>query len=290
MNEDQNNGYDFDEKEAHEWPEPPEARPRVFDPKKYLTKLPAREWTGQKDGQGKKIYRDTFSWYLEVKWRLLWLRTEHPDAEIETDAVVRADDEVWFKATVVIPHAIDATSGQIIGGGGKATGWARVGEFRASDGSNAYVERCETKAQGRALAALGYGTQFCGDELEEDGIVDAPVRSASANGHSGPQEAPHGSDPNLRPNAPANGHSANQGGGSSQGGRSGVSPQNADLKPTSNQIGAIYSIAKQTQDWDRIVVDRICVSLYGVIPENLKRAEASQLIDALKAGTVRLAQ
>jgi len=41
---------------------------RTFEPSKYLVNL---------NGKGE---------YLEVKWRLLWLRTEHPDAVIETDS------------------------------------------------------------------------------------------------------------------------------------------------------------------------------------------------------------
>ena len=39
-----------------------------------------------------------------------------------------------------------------------------------------YIERAETGAIGRALAALGLGTQFSGDEFDErHRIVDSPV-------------------------------------------------------------------------------------------------------------------
>src|SRR5205807_2480931 len=40
-----------------------------------------------------------------------------------------------------------------------------------------YIEKAETGAIGRALAALGYGTQFTGDELDEgnERIADTPV-------------------------------------------------------------------------------------------------------------------
>lgn len=42
-----------------------------------------------------------------------------------------------------------------------------------------YTEKAETGAVGRALALLGYGTAFTGDELnEEHRIVDAPVERA----------------------------------------------------------------------------------------------------------------
>ncbi|MSQ26879.1 MAG: hypothetical protein EXR51_01905 [Dehalococcoidia bacterium] len=39
-----------------------------FDASKYLTRVEGRD-------------------YLKVKWRLLWLRTEHPEAAIQTDLV-----------------------------------------------------------------------------------------------------------------------------------------------------------------------------------------------------------
>ena len=39
-----------------------------------------------------------------------------------------------------------------------------------------YLEKAETKAVGRALAMLGFGTQFAADELDEgERIVDSPV-------------------------------------------------------------------------------------------------------------------
>ena len=41
------------------------------------------------------------------------------------------------------------------------------------------MEKAETGSIGRALALLGYGTQFCADELDEgDRIVDAPAEPA----------------------------------------------------------------------------------------------------------------
>jgi len=40
-----------------------------------------------------------------------------------------------------------------------------------------YIEKCETGAIGRALAMVGYGTQFTGDELNEgDRLADSPVK------------------------------------------------------------------------------------------------------------------
>ena len=99
-----------------------------FDASKYLTDLSGRE-------------------YLEVKWRLLWLRTEHPDAVIETELVKHEAGLALFRARVAVPA------------GGTATGWGS----ETADDFEDFIEKAETKALGRALAALGYGTQFCED-------------------------------------------------------------------------------------------------------------------------------
>jgi len=100
-----------------------------FDPTPYLRQLRGR--AGGAD-------------YLDVKWRLLWLRKEHPDAEIVTELVQHDPQMAIFKATVTVPT------------GGKATGY---GSETASDFPD-FIEKAETKAIGRALNALGYGAQF----------------------------------------------------------------------------------------------------------------------------------
>jgi hypothetical protein len=119
-----------------------------FDPGRYLTKVSGSD-------------------YLEVKWRLLWLRTTHPDAAIDTEMISHDGQFAVFKAKVWLPD------------GGSATGYGseQYNDFRD------YIEKAETKAIGRALAALGFGTQFCPDfEFGADNgrIVDAPVRRQDA--------------------------------------------------------------------------------------------------------------
>jgi hypothetical protein len=101
--------------------------------------------------------------YLEVKWRLVWLRDRHPDASIETELVSHEDNVAVFRASIGIPE------------GGSATGW---GTESASDFRD-YLEKAETKAIGRALAALGFGTQFCPDfefGAAVGRVVDSPVK------------------------------------------------------------------------------------------------------------------
>ncbi|MDQ3167664.1 MAG: hypothetical protein M3P94_03335 [Chloroflexota bacterium] len=106
--------------------------------------------------------------YLEVKWRLVWLREVDPDASIVTESISIDERIAIFKATV------KTTSGGVATGYGSET----PNDFRD------YIEKAETKAIGRALAALGFGTQFAPDLNEGDRIVDAPVQRPVVNGNS----------------------------------------------------------------------------------------------------------
>ncbi len=133
---------DFDDHEPHQRPlyeldlPDPESTSRIaeFDPTPYLRKIGGRGRSGED--------------YLDVKHRLLWLRTEHPDAQIVTEHIQIDGQSAIFKATVTIP------------GGGTASGH---GSETAGDFPD-YIEKAETKALGRALNALGYGAQFADSE------------------------------------------------------------------------------------------------------------------------------
>lgn len=109
-----------------------------FDPKSKITKM-----------QGKD--------YLEVKWRIVWFREDHPKGGILTDVV--GDDLI--KATVIDGDGKVLATGH---GSSKKQGVAKSRPF----------EGAETAAIGRALAHAGYGTQFT-DEDEGEHLADAPV-------------------------------------------------------------------------------------------------------------------
>lgn len=99
--------------------------------------------------------------YLEVKYRLVWFREDHPDWSIETDLISVTDVSAYAKAT------IRDENGRVI---------ATSHKFENVQGFPDFIEKAETGAIGRALALIGYGTQFCADELDEGSrIVDAPV-------------------------------------------------------------------------------------------------------------------
>ena len=234
---------------------------KQFDASRYLTKLKGKD-------------------YLEVKWRLLWLRTEHPDAVIETELVRLEMDPPMavFRARVSIP------------GGGSATGW---GQEELKDFGD-YLEKAETKALGRALAALGFGTQFTEDfdfaEGDPARVVDSPVdRGTTRGGQAG----------STNGSAEASGRTGTNGTGRSRvseapatvltlegGAHATGRPENRPILPaTEPQIKAIYAIARGAQSMDDAEVEARCKELYGVPPSGLSRRQASEFIDALKAGS-----
>lgn len=104
--------------------------------------------------------------YLEVKWRIVWFRETHPEWSIETEFTSIGDKHALCRAIV------KNDAGRIIATSHKYEDPAGFGDFR---------EKSETGAIGRALALIGFGTQFCADELDEGKrIVDSPVTQKGA--------------------------------------------------------------------------------------------------------------
>ena len=207
-------------------------RERSFDPSKYLRKLGGRD-------------------YLEVKWRLLWLRTEHSDAVMATEMVRLDEGFALFKARVSIP------------GGGEATGWGSETRQDFFD----YIEKAETKALGRALAALGYGTQFCEDFDFAAGsagnahVVDSPV-----------ELTPVGSADRAIPARPS------------------AVPQTSSSLATPAQLKLIYLTATRDLQITEEELEERCQMQYGRLPLHLTKREASEFIDALKSSGLARAQ
>jgi hypothetical protein len=234
--------------------DPVQVRASTFEPSRYLTKLSRRQRTG--DGQWKTVELD----YMEVKWRLLWLRTEHADARIETQLVKHESDLAIFSAKVTLPS------------GAEATGW---GSETADDWKD-FIEKAETKALGRALAALGFGTQFCEDfdfaQGSEEKVVDAPVDIRSTRAGVQRQQPAARRSPD-QPASQATASPVQQPAGVWQ-----------ERPATEPQIKAIYAIARGAQAMDDGPLEELCRSRYGCVPAELTRRQASELIDALKLG------
>jgi hypothetical protein len=158
----------------------------MFDPKPHLIQLPRRVKDPQ-TGQWTTRLED----YLEVKWRLCWFRDRYPHGVITTEEICVDLERGYarYKATVA--------DGQ----GGTASGY---GTETAADFAD-YCERAETRALGRALAALGIGTQFVGQDLTEgEHVADAPVRPpASRNGHTPAADVTAGTETLEAPEPPS---------------------------------------------------------------------------------------
>src|SRR5258708_5929144 len=155
----------------------------TFDPIQHMLKLKSKD--GTKD-------------YLPVAWRLVWFRLECQGGTIDTEELqVDLDREVsmevsaWNNETRRSEKVVKMAKGYARykavvtdGKGARATGTKSESAVNFAD----YIEKAETGAIGRALAALGYGTQFTGDELDEgvERLADAPVeqKSPKSNGQA----------------------------------------------------------------------------------------------------------
>ena len=103
--------------------------------------------------------------YLDLKWRLLWLRSREPEATIETQVVPSDEDEIVCRATISV------RSGASVSAHGSA---------RRSD-DEAAVEVAENRALARALASLGIGTEYLDDDdVELQPVPNPPVNLMTA--------------------------------------------------------------------------------------------------------------
>jgi hypothetical protein len=100
--------------------------------------------------------------YLPAAYRIVWFRDECPDWGVATE-ITEGGQEAGFataKATIYNPE------GRVIATGHKT-------ETR-QDFPAGWVEKAETGAVARALALVGFGTQFS-PELDEESYSDSPV-------------------------------------------------------------------------------------------------------------------
>lgn len=167
--------------------EPDEAR---FDPRERVRRLPGR-------GGGAP------SEYLDVKWRMVWLRDRFPDSQIETEILHWDERSCLVRATV---RRIDAD--------GAVRGTASGHGFETAADFKDYIQKSETAAIGRALNALGYGAESMGDdEAEAGGITNAPVERSVPRPAAVPEPAVVSARPQPARRAPPGGRAPNRFGG-----------------------------------------------------------------------------
>lgn len=131
-----------------------------FNPNEHLSKLRGKD-------------------YLEVKYRLLWFLNDTPSrAGIITIELEHDRQNGYARYTAVAWDGKDDTWRILKIHGHEVAVCGRVGMGTKSETKADFpdfAEKAETGAKGRALADLGYGTQFA-VELEEGArVVDSPV-------------------------------------------------------------------------------------------------------------------
>lgn len=141
-----------------------------FDPAKHMTRIRTK--------QGMQDYLPPFA-------RVLWLRSEHPDASIVTDCIEGDAEFARFRCRIsyVIPVVVGRDGGTdyldiMVPADQRLTVLATGhGSETAADFPDFY-EKAETKAVGRACAMLGYGTEGAediADRMQAGDAVDAEV-------------------------------------------------------------------------------------------------------------------
>lgn len=108
--------------------------------------------------------------YLQVAHRLVWFNETAERFRVETDFLLITDEQTVARAKVTVFNAegVEVKA---------ATATKRETKKDFPD----HTEKAETGAIGRALALMGYGTQFAIADLDEgDRLADSPVVNTKA--------------------------------------------------------------------------------------------------------------
>ncbi len=153
---------------------------RNFNPKAHVIQLfkskKVMEW--QIVGGIRKqveVWKKEGQDYLEVKWRLVWFRNDHPLWSLQTE--VKYSDFVGSDKFAVVLCKISCV---VSDEGDRVLSTGHGCEYEKNFKN--FLEKAETAAVGRALAQLGYGTQFAPELEDKDRIVDAPVEGGKKQG------------------------------------------------------------------------------------------------------------
>ena len=114
--------------------------------------------------------------YLQVAFRIVWFREEKPDWGIETEILSHDKERSLVRAI------IRNETGRIIAQASK-----QEDQFGFKDG---HLEKAETGAIGRALALIGFGTQFASEFDEQERLADSPIGRPGATPKAAPSPSP----------------------------------------------------------------------------------------------------
>ncbi len=248
-----------------------------FNPNEHLIQIPSKD--GKKD-------------YLPVQWRLVWFRLMCPQGTIDTEEL-EVDNDRECEAEISAWNAETRRSEKVIK---KALGYAR---YRAvvTDGKGGrasatktermvdfpdFVEKAETGAVGRALAMLGYGTQFAMIEFDEgERVVDAPVERKPAKSYQERRpfvEADKPKDQAL--------HDLGKPGSYEQH-EAATQPQANEQEPPTLTLGKLFVMGKERGMWSDTSVAKfysLASAVLGGIPINGKsKPDQSQLLQVQAA-------
>jgi hypothetical protein len=147
---------------------------RPFNPSDHMRVLVHKNKRGEVVGE---------SHYLDVKWRIAWLRSAsgvieghlpaHPTWRIESEALMPITDMVRDGFAVFRARLWGQE-----GDGGEFDVWTMISEAHGSEDKDDwrdFIEKAETKAIGRCLANAGYGTAAAAEFEEGDRIADSGV-------------------------------------------------------------------------------------------------------------------
>lgn len=161
-----------------------------FDPREHLMTWEASKKVGDR-------YVKVDVEYLPTKWRLVWLRERYPKAIIET-SVEQDPAGALVRAVVTLDDGL------------YATGHAYI----TSKSFGRAVEKAETQAVGRALAFLGFGTEFAYELDSDEGpnldnMADSPTERETQKAAGGSRDASQSSaKPQQKQQAASNGSAA----------------------------------------------------------------------------------
>ncbi len=125
--------------------------------------------------------------YMDLKWRLLWLRSHEPEASIETQIVPSSEDEIICRAKLTLRSGASVS--------------AHASASRA-DSANA-IEIAEDRALIRALAALGFGAEYIeDDDVELQATPNPPVNLMTARALMDRNEQRYDPEPELDDESP----------------------------------------------------------------------------------------